>query len=69
MNIKTKTKYISYEQILVFLKCAHSDQIEMCCNKIDSNVHMEIQAKTNEAVKLRNVFFTQSLMLPNIFRF
>ena len=22
-----------------------SDQIEMCCNKIDSNIHMEIQAK------------------------
>ena len=44
-----------------------SDQIEMCRNKKDSNIHMEIQAKTSEAIKLRNVFFTQSLMLPNIF--
>ena len=44
----------------------HSDQIEMCCNKIDSNIHTEILAKTIKAVKLRNVFFTQSL-LPNIF--
>ena len=50
--------------MLVFLKCAHSDQLEICCNKIDSNV----QVKTSEAVELRNVFFTQSLMLPNIFR-
>ena len=32
----------------------HSDQIEMCCNKIDSNIyfiHMKIQAKISEAVK------------------
>ena len=56
--------------MLVFIKCAlmtHSDQIEMCFNEIDSNIYMEIRAKTSEAVKLRNVFFTQSLMLPNIF--
>ena len=45
----------------------HSDQIEMCFNEIDSNIYMEIRAKTSEAVKLRNVFFTQSLTLPNIF--
>ena len=45
----------------------HSDQIDMCCNEIDSNIYMEIRAKTSEAVKLRNVFFTQSLTLPNIF--
>ena len=33
---------------------ANSDQIEMRCNKIDSNIyflHMVIQAKTSEAVK------------------
>ena len=28
---------------------------------------MKIQPKVNEAVKSRNIFFTQSLMLPNIF--
>ena len=45
-----------------------SDQIELCSNNIDSNIHMEIQTKTSKTVKLRNIFFTQSLMLPNIFR-
>ena len=49
--------------------CDSTDQIEMCCNNVDSNIQMMIQAKTTEAVKLRNVVFTQSLMLPNIFLF
>ena len=45
-------------------------QIEICCNEIDSDniIHIYIQAKTDKAVKWRNIFFTQSLMLPNIFR-
>ena len=46
----------------------HLYQIDMGCNKLDSNNHTEIQAKTSTAVKLRNVFFTQPLMLSNIFQ-
>ena len=45
----------------------HSDQIEMCSLRLIYIICMEIQAKINEAIKQRNIFFTQSLMLPNIF--
>ena len=52
-------------------KCAlmttYSYQIEMCSLRLIYIVGMEIQAKINEAVKYINIFFTQSLMLPNIF--
>ena len=41
-------------------------QIEICCNKTDSNniVHLNIQAKTAKVVQQRNTFLTQLLMLP-----
>ena len=84
MNTKTKTTYINYihklhklnyiklHLLLVFVKCAlmttHSYQIEMYSLRLIYIIRMQIQAKINEAVKYRNIFFTQSLMLPNIFR-
>ena len=41
-------------------------QIEICCNKTDSNniVHLNIQAKTAKVVQQRNTFLRQLLMLP-----
>ena len=46
----------------------HSYQIEMYSLRLIYIIRMQIQAKINKAVKYRNIFFTQSLMLPNIFR-
>ena len=43
--------------------------IEICCNKLDSDniIHVYIQVKTTKAERKRNIIFTQSLMLHNIF--
>ena len=67
-----KLYYIKLHLLLVFAKCTlmatHSYQIEMCSLRLIYIILMEIQSKINEAVKQRNIFFMQSLMLPNIIR-